>query len=176
MLAAGRLQLSHRRFHVSCGCDSARSDTLSGSFINVARRSVRLVSRSTFSAMDGTNSVQRFILPGLTTDISYSGTESGTGALYYALDRQVASGAPHTTAVSLGTDNDPHATGGPLQKRTCHNRKANGLCAKIGDSAPGCTRRSSPESAAHVHRASSPSQKCGAVLLLRVDRATHRSS
>jgi trimeric autotransporter adhesin len=66
-----------------------------------------------YVAMDGANSVQRFILPGLTPDIGYSlGTEPGTGTPYYALDLQVAPGAPHTTAVSLGTDTDPHATGG----------------------------------------------------------------
>ena len=66
-----------------------------------------------YVGMDGTGSVQRFVLPSLTPDISYSlGTEPGTGSLYYALDLQVAPGAPHTTAVSLGTVTDPAATGG----------------------------------------------------------------
>ncbi|MGO9083900.1 MAG: IPT/TIG domain-containing protein [Candidatus Sulfotelmatobacter sp.] len=66
-----------------------------------------------YVGMDGTSSVQRFTLPSLTPNISYSlGSESGTGAPYYALDLQVAPGAPHTTAVSLGTDTDPRATGG----------------------------------------------------------------
>ncbi len=66
-----------------------------------------------YVGMDGTGSVQRFVLPGLTPDISYPlGTESGTGAPYYALDLQVAPSTPHTTAVSLGTVTDPRATGG----------------------------------------------------------------
>ncbi len=59
-----------------------------------------------YVGMDGTSSVQRFILPGLTPDINYS---LGT---YFALDLQVAPGAPHTTAVTKGTETDPAATGG----------------------------------------------------------------
>jgi len=66
-----------------------------------------------YAGMDGTNSVQRFILPGLTPDINYSlGAEQGTGDPYFALDLQVAPGAPHTTAVTKGTVTDPAATGG----------------------------------------------------------------
>ncbi|MGA9413719.1 MAG: IPT/TIG domain-containing protein [Terriglobales bacterium] len=61
---------------------------------------------------DGTSSVQRFILPNLVPDISYAlGTAQG-GDPYFALDLQVAPGAPHTTAVTKGTQGDPAATGG----------------------------------------------------------------
>ncbi len=60
---------------------------------------------------DGTGSVQRFILPDLVPDISYSLGSEGEEP-YYALDLQVAPGAPHTTAVTKGTDSDPAATGG----------------------------------------------------------------
>jgi hypothetical protein len=66
-----------------------------------------------YVGMDGTSSVQRFILPGLTPDISYSlGSNSGLGYPYFALDIEVAPGAPHTSAVTTGTDTDPNATGG----------------------------------------------------------------
>jgi hypothetical protein len=60
-----------------------------------------------YVGMDGTSSVQRFILPGLTPDINYS-----LGTTYFALDLQVPPGAPHTTAVTRGTVTDPAATGG----------------------------------------------------------------
>ena len=52
-------------------------------------------------------------MPSLATDISYSlGSDSFFGP-YYALDLQVAPGAPHTTAVSLGImDVSPQAQGG----------------------------------------------------------------
>jgi hypothetical protein len=63
---------------------------------------------------DGTGTVQRFILPALTPDISYSlGNDQELGTPYYALDLQVAPGAPHTTAVSKGILNlEPAAEGG----------------------------------------------------------------
>jgi len=65
-----------------------------------------------YVGMDGTNSVQRFTLPGLTPDISYSlGSDPNDGP-YYALDLQVAPGAPHTTAVSKGLYLNPAAQGG----------------------------------------------------------------
>ncbi len=65
-----------------------------------------------YVGQDGTNSVQRFILPNLTPDISYTLGSYFTGESYYALDIQVAPGAPHTTAVSNGLlDVDPHALG-----------------------------------------------------------------
>jgi trimeric autotransporter adhesin len=54
---------------------------------------------------DGTGSVQRFILPSLTPDISYSlGSDPNEGP-YFALDLQVAPGAPQTTAVTKGIFN-----------------------------------------------------------------------
>jgi len=61
---------------------------------------------------DGTGSVQRFILPGLTPDIKYSLGNYGNGAPYYALDLQVAPGAPHTIAVTKGAPVIPAAQGG----------------------------------------------------------------
>jgi len=70
-------------------------------------------SKFLYVGMDGTSSVQRFILPGLIPDINYLlGTEQGTGEPYFALDLQVAPGAPHTTALTRGTATDPKATGG----------------------------------------------------------------
>jgi hypothetical protein len=62
--------------------------------------------------MDGTSSVQRFILPGLTPDITYALGNYDNGAPYYALDLQVASGAPHTTAVTKGAAFSTPAVGG----------------------------------------------------------------
>jgi hypothetical protein len=62
---------------------------------------------------DGAGSVQRFTLPALTLDINYSLGNDQNGTPYYALDLQVAPGAPHTTAVSKGILNvDPAAEGG----------------------------------------------------------------
>lgn len=62
---------------------------------------------------DGSNLVQRFVLPSLMPDISYSlGSDPIEGA-YFALDLQVAPGAPHTVAISKGILNlDPHCIGG----------------------------------------------------------------
>jgi hypothetical protein len=66
-----------------------------------------------YAGIDGSASVQRFILPGLQPDISIPlGADPFFGP-YYALDLQVAPGAPHTTAVSLGgSDVIPRAIGG----------------------------------------------------------------
>lgn len=50
---------------------------------------------------DGSSAIQRFILPGLTPDITWN-LGSGTYSPYFALDIQVAPGSPHTTAVTLG--------------------------------------------------------------------------
>jgi len=61
---------------------------------------------------DGTGSVQRFILPMLTPDISYSLGNYGSGTPFYALDLQVAPGSPRTTAVSKGAPVEPAAQGG----------------------------------------------------------------
>src|SRR6266576_1469617 len=70
-------------------------------------------SQSLYVGMDGTNTVQRYILPALTPDINFSvGTDPYDGA-YFALDIQVAPGAPHTIAVSRGIKNlDPDTEGG----------------------------------------------------------------
>jgi hypothetical protein len=62
---------------------------------------------------DGTGSVQRFTLPGLVPDISYSLGNYSNGAPYYALDLQVAPGSPHTSAVTRGdADLSDRAVGG----------------------------------------------------------------
>lgn len=55
-----------------------------------------------YVGMDGTGSVQRYVLPALTPDISYSLGNYNSETQYYALDLQVAPGAPHTTAVTMG--------------------------------------------------------------------------
>jgi len=67
-----------------------------------------------YTGLDGANKVQRFVLPGVTTDISYPlGTAPFGGGPYYALDLQVAPGLPHTTAVSLAVSgSSPAAQGG----------------------------------------------------------------
>lgn len=66
-----------------------------------------------YAGLDGSSSVQRFILPGLGTDISYSlGADPNDGP-YFALDLQAAPGSPHTTAVARGAWNtSPAAVGG----------------------------------------------------------------
>jgi len=66
-----------------------------------------------YAGLDGSSSVQRFALPGLTTDINYSlGKDSFFGP-YFALDLQVAPAAPHTTAVTRAAFNvSPAAQGG----------------------------------------------------------------
>jgi trimeric autotransporter adhesin len=62
---------------------------------------------------DGTGTVQRFTLPGLVPDITYSLGNYDSAQSYYALDLQVAPGAPHTTAVSKGVlDTSGPAVGG----------------------------------------------------------------
>lgn len=66
-----------------------------------------------YVGMDGAGSVQRFVLPTLTPDISYSLGNYESGDPYFALDLQVKPGAPETTAVSKGAKNvDPAAQGG----------------------------------------------------------------
>ena len=66
-----------------------------------------------YAGIDGASTVQRFILPGLTPDISYPLGTSQFNGPYFALDLQVAPGAPHTSAVTLGTSSgSPQATGG----------------------------------------------------------------
>jgi len=65
-----------------------------------------------YVGMDGLGSVQRFLLPALTPDISYSLGNYGTNDPYYALDIQVAPGSAHTTAVTTGANVIPAAQGG----------------------------------------------------------------
>ena len=55
-----------------------------------------------YAGMDGAASVQRFKLPGLSNYISYSLPGGDGDRPFFAFDLQVAPGAPHTTAVSLG--------------------------------------------------------------------------
>ena len=66
-----------------------------------------------YAAIDGASSVQRFTLPSLGIDVKYPlGAHSFFGP-YMALDLQVAPGAPHTSAVSLGNVGfSPRAQGG----------------------------------------------------------------
>jgi len=65
-----------------------------------------------YAGIDGSASVERFILPGPAPDISYA-LGSGTLGPYFALDLQVAPRAPHTTAVALGNSGvSPVAQGG----------------------------------------------------------------
>jgi hypothetical protein len=68
--------------------------------------------RFLYASVRGSSSVQRFTVPALATDLNYSlGTASG--GPFYALDLQVAPGAPHTTAVSLAvSSSSPAAQGG----------------------------------------------------------------
>ena len=66
-----------------------------------------------YVGLDGADIVQRFTLPSLGTDISYSLGSDPVFGPYFALDLQVAPAAPHTTAVSLGLPNSiPAAIGG----------------------------------------------------------------
>jgi hypothetical protein len=63
-----------------------------------------------YAGLDGEAAVERFELPSLTTDIRIPlGDLSGFS---FALDLQVAPGAPHTTAVTLGDRDVPVAQGG----------------------------------------------------------------
>jgi len=67
-----------------------------------------------YAGIDDASSVQRFLLPSLAKDVSY-GLGSGILGPYFALDLQVAPGAPHTTAVSLGNSGViPAAQGGVI--------------------------------------------------------------
>jgi hypothetical protein len=67
-----------------------------------------------YAGIDGSASVQRFTLPSLATDINYPlPTDSFGGGPFFALDLQVAPGAPHTTAVTLAVSgSSPAAQGG----------------------------------------------------------------
>ncbi len=61
-----------------------------------------------YAGIDGTGAVQRFALPDLTKDISYS--LGGTPNI--ALELVVSPGGPHTTAVALGNPNSSPAAEG----------------------------------------------------------------
>jgi hypothetical protein len=66
-----------------------------------------------YAGIDGESIVQRFILPSLATDISYPLGSSTSFGPFFALDLQVAPGAPHTTAVTLAVfGSEPAAQGG----------------------------------------------------------------
>ena len=66
-----------------------------------------------YAGIDGSASVQRFTLPALGRDISYSLGASSFFGPYFALDLQVAPGEPHTTAVTLALSGEsPSAEGG----------------------------------------------------------------
>jgi hypothetical protein len=71
-------------------------------------------SKFLYAGIDGSASVQRFTLPGLVTDINYPlPADSFGGGPFFALDLQVAPGAPHTTAVTLAVSgSSPAAQGG----------------------------------------------------------------
>ncbi len=65
-----------------------------------------------YAGIHGSSSVQRFTLPLLATDINYSLGTASAGP-FFALDLQVAPGAPHTTAVTLAVSSStPSAQGG----------------------------------------------------------------
>jgi hypothetical protein len=55
-----------------------------------------------YAGLDGAASVQRFTLPSLSKDISFPLPGGDGGRPFFALDLQVAPGAPHTSAVALG--------------------------------------------------------------------------
>jgi hypothetical protein len=66
-----------------------------------------------YVGLDGSAQVQRFTLPSLMTDIAYSLGRNSFFGPYFALDLQVAPGAPHATAVSRGIMGiSPAAQGG----------------------------------------------------------------
>lgn len=66
-----------------------------------------------YAGIDGASSVQRFVLPALTPDLSYSLGTNGFLGPYVALDLQVSPTSPQTTAVSAGTtDFSPQAQRG----------------------------------------------------------------
>lgn len=66
-----------------------------------------------YVGMDGSNSVQRYVLPNLSPDINFTlGTDAYDGP-YLALDIEVAPATPHTVAISRGILNlEPDTEGG----------------------------------------------------------------
>jgi hypothetical protein len=66
-----------------------------------------------YVGLDGSSTVQRFTLPTLASDISYSLGSNSIFGPYFAMDLQVAPATPRTTAVTLGAFNvSPAAVGG----------------------------------------------------------------
>lgn len=73
-------------------------------------KSERMQSHKEFRSHSGDDVEENLIT--LCPDISYALGNYETGDPYYALDLQVAPGAPHTTAVTRGANVDPAAQGG----------------------------------------------------------------
>lgn len=72
------------------------------------RLAVSSDSKWLYAGIDASGLVQRFVLPGLASDITIAlGSDSG-GSPYYAADLETAHGSPETIAVSLGS---AHYTG-----------------------------------------------------------------
>lgn len=66
-----------------------------------------------YAGIDGSSAVQRFTVPSLSPDVTYSLGTAGFFGPQFALDLGVAPGAPHTTAVTAGAFNvSPSAQGG----------------------------------------------------------------
>jgi len=66
-----------------------------------------------YAGITGTGSLQRFVLPSFTADISWNfGTDPNFHELYYAGEIKVAPGAPHTVAISRWLTNvGPRSSG-----------------------------------------------------------------
>ena len=100
-----------------------------------------------YAGIDGADKVQRFTLPALTTDISYSLGSNAFGN-YVALDLQVAPHAPHTTAVSLAnTGVSPAAQGGIT---IFDDATARPTTAKVGSALYGSLQWASDASAVYA--------------------------
>lgn len=70
-------------------------------------------SQFVYVGLNGSSSVQRFLLPALTTDINYSLGKDPFFGPFFALDLQVAPATPHTTAVTRANFGvSPAAQGG----------------------------------------------------------------
>lgn len=97
---------------VSLASASITSSTFAGS--NPDKLAISDDSSLLYAGLDGSAAVARFTLPDITSDITIPLGSNDFGA-YFALDLQVAPGAPHTTAISLGNMSvSPEAEGGIL--------------------------------------------------------------
>ncbi len=95
---------------VSLASASITSSTFAGS--NPDKLAIADDSSLLYVGLDGSASVARFTLPGISSDITIPLGGNDFGA-YFALDLQVAPGAPDTTAISLGNMSvSPEAEGG----------------------------------------------------------------